>query len=161
MKQCENCDTEVTFWMMQKQFTPFRYKCSSCNAQYRIDTPGMPLVLVAEFLIVVAMALLLGFGGETFGLVFVVPFVVVILCVGFGVEVWVQKYIAKNGTFTRVDGDAHATVEVPEAVVENEVEATTEEVAEPEVEVEPEPEQPAVDDARGQDAEDAEEEIPN
>ena len=117
MKQCENCGAEVTFWMMQKQPTPFRFKCSTCKARYRISTPGMNLVILGVVLIMMVMALILGFGGERYGLVFVIPCVAVIFCMGFGIEMWVQKYIGKNGQFILMDGttDEPDSEEVEEA----------------------------------------------
>jgi hypothetical protein len=134
MKHCKNCGTEVTFWMMQKQLTPFRFKCSTCRAQYRISTPGMHLVMVGLVLIMLVMALILGFGGEHYGLVFVIPCVAVIFCMGFGIEVWVQKLIAKKGQFIFLDDTAEAyTADESESedVVSEHGETDTEENNEP------------------------------
>ncbi len=119
MKQCENCGTEITFWMMQKQPTPFRYKCAGCKSRYRIETPGMFIIVGVVVVLTIAMALGLGFGAEIWGLTFVIPCVLVIFVIGFCLELWVQKYIARKGNFLLIGGDdGVSSVEIEETEVD-------------------------------------------
>ena len=138
MKECENCGTEITFWMMQKQPTPFRYTCTACKSRYRIETPGMPVIVCVLVLVIVALALSLGFGAMYWGIKFALPYVLVIIGVGFCIEVWMQRYIARNGIFSLVEGSGDELVEdgldaevssdeeLPEVVAEDAIEVTDE-----------------------------------
>ena len=112
---CENCETKITFWMTQRQPTPFRYKCSTCKAVYRVSTPGMPVIVLGVIGVTLCLSLVLGFGWDILGAYFAIPFLVFILGVGFGIEVLLFNYISMNGKFTRVDvEDGEATEEVEE-----------------------------------------------
>ncbi len=102
--KCENCETKITFWMTQRQPTPFRFKCATCKAVYRVSTPGMAVILLGVLGVVLCLSLVLGFGWETLGAYFAIPFLLFILAVGFGIEVLLYNYISMNGQFTRVDG---------------------------------------------------------
>lgn len=123
MKQCENCGTDVTFWMMQK-FAPFRYVCSNCKTRYRIAAPNMMVIIVLIGVLLIGMALGLGFGGLEWGLVFIIPCLVVIVAVGFCVEMWLYKYLAQYGTFSMilegVEGGEQASEDQPEDAVAEE-----------------------------------------
>ena len=120
MKRCEQCDTEVTFWMMQNQPTPFRFKCPHCKTVYRISTPGMKRIVLGTIVLLTVVSLVLGFGGKAYGLYFIIPWSLVIILAGFRIELWLHNYILKNGTFTQIGGAEMDGITEPDTVDEYE-----------------------------------------
>ena len=99
---CDNCNTEITFWMLLKQPTPFRFKCSECKARYKISTPHMMAISVG--VVVLSFGLTLGccIGTVVLGVVFVLPFFLLMVGIWLMLEAWTYKYVSKFGTFTRI-----------------------------------------------------------
>ena len=99
--KCENCNSEITFWMTLKQSTPFRFKCSVCKAKYKVSTPRMKTIFLAIVLLFAGLAIGLDIGTEKFGIVFATPFILLMVSIWLLLEVWTNRYISKYGKFTR------------------------------------------------------------
>jgi hypothetical protein len=100
--KCQNCNTEISFVMGLKQPTPFRFKCSKCEARYKVSTPHMVAICVSQGVLVAGLALGLCFGTDRWGIMFTLPFVALMAGVFLAVELWMHKYISKRGIFTRI-----------------------------------------------------------
>jgi hypothetical protein len=101
MMKCDNCKSEITFWMALKQPTPFRFKCSRCKAKYRVSTPRMKTILVGVVVLFVGLTLGLLFGTDELGFVFAIPFFFFMVGVWLMLEAWTHKYISNHGVFTK------------------------------------------------------------
>ena len=104
--RCSNCDSEITLWMAMKQPTPFRFSCSVCKTRYKVSTPGMTaifaVVVVLFALLTVAnyfVAMIRGYG---YGALFLLGIVII----AFFMEGWMNEYIGRAGTFTKIDDAA-------------------------------------------------------
>ncbi|GEM_PF-1639219 len=101
--KCENCGAEITFSMALRQPTPFRLRCSRCKAKYRISAPHTKRIFVGVCLLFAALAVGLVEGTVRLGLVFFVPFLVLMVAIWLRLEVWFRRYISAKGSLTRID----------------------------------------------------------
>ena len=94
--KCENCGSDITFWMALKQVTPFRFKCSKCKARYKVSTPHMKLI----FCVLCGLSIGFGFGAANLG--DFLSFFFILIGSGLIFEILIHRYISAHGTFTRI-----------------------------------------------------------
>ncbi len=103
--KCDNCGTEITFWMSLKQPTPFRFKCSRCKTKYRVSAPYIKTLTLAIVFMAVVLSVALLARIEQFGIEFVVS-ALLLLVIGCVLEVLWYIYIMRKGTLSKIDRSA-------------------------------------------------------
>ena len=101
--KCQNCETEITFWMDLRQPTPFRFECSHCKARFRVSTPHMNAIVVGVILLTAGLTIGLIVGTVNLGIFFFAPFFALMIGFWLGLEVWAHRYMSANGRFTRIE----------------------------------------------------------
>ncbi|MBW3565559.1 MAG: hypothetical protein KY459_12605 [Acidobacteria bacterium] len=100
---CPQCEAPITFWRHLRQPTPFRYRCSSCNTKFRLETPRMKTIFLAVCLLFAVLGATFVIGLQQWGVGFGIGFGIVIIGVLLALEVWAQRLITAGATFTKID----------------------------------------------------------
>jgi hypothetical protein len=71
-----------------------------------VETPYMKRIIVGVVFLLFILTTGLVMGTKRFGVVFLAPFLVFLAGILLALEVWMQKYIFKNGKFIKTEKEA-------------------------------------------------------
>lgn len=106
--KCMNCGMTCSFLTSIKQTTPFSYCCPSCKTKYRLKTPWMKSILCGVIVLVLSLTFGLLYGGEKYGLLFLIPYFICMVVALLVLEFWTHNYIAKNAQFSSINNKTGA-----------------------------------------------------